>query len=111
MAKPSEAMECRIVGRLAREPEATRTLSGTTICRMFVSKQARGPASSPTRVGLYLRGELAERCRDGLHEGDLITALGELAERRGSDAPRFPEVLVEDRAGSVKLHERAGSAA
>lgn len=109
--KRSEAMECRIVGRLGREPEATRTLGGVTVCRVVVVKREAGPASNPARVGLYLTGELARRCRRGLHEGDLIEASGELAPRRpGSRAqPRYPEVVVPDVSGAVKLWQRAAA--
>ncbi|HEY2333630.1 MAG TPA: hypothetical protein VGH58_01310 [Solirubrobacterales bacterium] len=110
--KRSEAMECRVVGRLGCEPEASTTTSGVTICRLVVVKRAAGPASSPARVGLYLKGELAKRCRGGLHEGDLIEAFGELGNRRGGKArPRYPEVVVADAPDSVKLFERAGVAA
>jgi hypothetical protein len=104
----SEAMDCRIVGRLGREPEAATTLSGVTVCRLVVVKRAAGPASSPARVGLYLRGELAKRCGGKLHEGDLIEAFGELGNRRGKAQPRYPEVLVADDPSSVKLYARAG---
>jgi single-stranded DNA-binding protein len=112
MAKvKSEAMECRIVGRLGREPEAATTLGGVAVCRLVVVKRAAGPASSPARVGLYLKGELAKRCGAKLHEGDLVEALGELGNRRGKARPRYPEVLVEDAPDNVKLYERAGVAA
>jgi hypothetical protein len=110
--KRSEAMECRVVGRLGREPEAKSTLDGVTVCRLVVVKRAAGPASSPARVGLYLKGELAKRCGRGLHEGDLIEAFGELGNRpRASKArPRYPEVVVADAPDRVKLYERAGAA-
>ncbi len=112
MAKErSEAMECRIVGRLGREPEASMTLGGMTVCRLMVVKRAAGPASSPARVGLYLKGELAKRCGSKLHEGDLIEAFGELGNRRGKAQPRYPEVVVADAPDNVKLYERAGAAA
>jgi hypothetical protein len=107
----SEAMDCRIVGRLGREPEAATTLGGVTVCRLVVVKRAAGPASSPARVGLYLRGELAKRCGGKLHEGDLIEAFGELGNRRGKARPRYPEVVVADDPGNVKLYARAGVAA
>jgi hypothetical protein len=111
--KRDEAMQCRIVGRLGREPEASTTLGGATVCRMIVVKRAPGPASRSTRVGLYLTGELAKRCRSKLHEGDLIEALGDLAERRGPSKarPSYPEVLVADDPSRVRLFERAGATA
>lgn len=105
-------MDCRIVGRLGREPEARTTLGGVTVCRLVVVKRATGPASSLARVGLYLRGELAKRCGGKLHEGDLIEAFGELGNRRSGKArPRYPEVVVADDPGNVKLYARAGVAA
>ena len=104
MAKPSEAMECRVVGRLGRAPEVARTLAGVTVCRLVVVKKAAGPASSPVRVGLYVKGELAKRC-GRLGEGDLIAAFGELGSQRRA-AVKYPELLTED----VKLYERAGAA-
>jgi hypothetical protein len=109
----SEEMTCQVVGRLGREPEATTTLDGVPVCRLVVVKKAAGPASNPVRVGLYVKGELAKRCRSGLHEGDLIKAHGELAARRaGSKArPGYPEVLVPDVFDGVRLRERAGVAA
>jgi hypothetical protein len=111
--KRSEAMECRIVGRLGCEPEATRTLGGVTVCRLVVVKRAAGPASSPARVGLYLKGMLAKRCRAGLHEGDLIEAFGELGNRQPASktGPKYPEVVVADAFDNVKLKQRAGAAA
>lgn len=111
--KRSEAMKCSILGRLGREPEVVRTLSGAVVCRLVVVKKAAGPASNPTLVGLYLEGEEAKRCGRGLHEGDLIgTEAGELRSRRAGSKvqPRYPEVVV-DRLGAVKLYERAGVAA
>jgi hypothetical protein len=108
----SEAMECRVVGRLGREPEAKATTGGVTVCRMVVVKRAAGPASSPVRVGLYLKGALAERCRKGLHEGYLIEAFGELGNRQPvGKAPGYPEVVVDDRPDAVRLYARAGVAA
>jgi hypothetical protein len=109
----SEAMECRVVGRLGREPEATTTMDGVTVCRLIVVKRAAGPASSPTRVGLYLKGALAKRCRGGLHDGDLIEAVGELGNRRPASTarPGYPEVVVADQPDAVKLYARAGAAA
>lgn len=111
--KLSEAMECRIVGRLGREPEVTRTAGGVTVCRLVVVKRAAGPASSPTRVGLYMTGELAKRCKKGLHEGYLIEAFGQLGNRRRSSKaePKYPEVVVGDAFNGVKLKDRAGVAA
>ena len=112
-AEREEAMECRIVGRLGREPEVTMTMAGVTVCRLVVVKRAAGPASSPTLVGLYLKGALARRCRAGLHEGDLIEVVGELGARvRGAKTrPRYPEVLVADDPDNVKLWHQAGVAA
>lgn len=111
--KQSEAMECRIVGRLGREPEMSTRADGVAVCRLVVVKRAAGPASSPARVGLYMTGELARRCKAGLREGYLIEAFGELGTRRqGSKAePKYPEVVVEDAPGNVKLKQRAGAAA
>jgi hypothetical protein len=102
MAKPSEAMQCRVVGRLGRAPEVASTTSGVAVCRLVVVKKAAGPASSPVRIGLYVKGELAKRC-GRLGEGDLIAALGELGGQRRA-AVRYPELLAQD----VKLYERAG---
>lgn len=106
MAKPSEAMQCRVVGRIAKAPEAATTASGVRVCRLIVVKGADGPASSPVRVGLYVKGELARRCAGNLHEGDLIEGLGELGARRGQGIG-FPEVVTHD----VKLFARAGAPA
>jgi len=108
----SEAMECRIVGRLGREPEISMRADGMAVCRLVVVKRAAGPASSPARVGLYMTGELARRCKRGLHEGYLIEAFGELAARRGGSKaePKYPEVVVEDAFDNVKLKQRAGVA-
>lgn len=102
MAKPSEAMQCRVVGRIARAPEAAMTLGGVRVCRLIVVKGADGPASSPVRVALYTKGELARRCASGLREGDLIEGLGELRSRRARPIG-YPEIAIHD----VKLFERA----
>jgi hypothetical protein len=111
MAKPSEAMQCRVVGRIAKAPEATTTAGGVRVCRLVVVKEADGPASSPVRVGLYTKGDLARRCAGNLREGDLIEGLGELAARRGASSARYPEILVPDAPENMKLYERAGATA
>ena len=113
MAKPSEAMQCRVVGRIARAPEATTTAGGVRVCRLIVVKEADGPASSPVRVGLFTKGDLARRCAGKLREGDLIEGHGELAARRGDSksGASYPEVLVADAPENVRLFERAGAAA
>lgn len=84
------------------------TSGGVTVCRLVVVKRAAGPASSPTRVGLYIKGTLAKRCRKGLREGDLIEAFGELGSRwSGTKArPKYPEVVVQDAFDNVKLKQR-----
>ena len=113
MAKPSEAMECRVVGRISKPPEATTTSGGVRVCRLVVVKEADGPASSPVRVRLYTKGELARRCAGNLREGDLIEGLGELGARRSDSksGASYPEVLVPDAPENVRLYERAGTAA
>jgi hypothetical protein len=112
MEDRSEGMICRIVGRLGRAPEGRTSLGGVEVCRLIVVNEAAGPVSSPPRVGLYLTGELARRCRKGLGEGDLIRVLGNLGTRRpGSKVPDYPEVVVDDDPENVKLWERAGVAA
>ena len=101
---------CGDEGIGGREPEKITTLSGVTVCRMVVVKRAAGPASSPALVGLYLKGALARRCGGGLHEGDLIEAVGQLASRSGIARPKYPEVVVLDAPDQVRLYERAGAA-
>ena len=95
----------KILGKISRAPEGSRTSAGTPVCRLIVSKDAEGPASSPVLVGLYLKGELARRCLRGLGVGDLIEAVGDLGPMR--ERARLPEVLV----GDVKLRERASGRA
>jgi hypothetical protein len=103
MPKPSEAMDCRVVGRVGKHLEIARTAAGTEVCRLVVTQRAAGPASSPVQIGLYVKGELAKRCCRGLGEGDLIEAFGQLGRMR-SKAKR-PELVGTD----VKLWEKAGA--
>jgi hypothetical protein len=92
-------------GRLAKPPEFAHSDEGVAVCRLLVIGEAAGPASSPPRVSLYLRGVEAERCAYGLREGDLIEGVGVLGpERKGA---RRQEVLVDKR---VILRQRAGAA-
>jgi hypothetical protein len=93
-------------GWLAKPPEFAHSDEEVAVCRLLVIGQAAGPASSPPRVSLYLRGTEAERCAYGLREGDLIEAVGVVGPER-KRAPR-QEVLVD---GRVKLRARMGVAA
>lgn len=108
-----EVMRIFVRGRLGRAPEFARTVDGVGICRLLVIGRAAGPASSPPRVSLYirdggagLRADEAVRCGLGLHEGDLIEAVGDI----GPERPKAPrqEVLVSER---VKLRERGARTA
>ncbi len=93
-------------GWLAKPPEFAHSDEGIAVCRLLVIGEAAGPASSPPRVSLYLRGIEAERCAYGLREGDLIEGVGVLGpERKGA---LRQEVVVEER---VKLRARVGVAA
>lgn len=93
-------------GWLAKPPELAYSDENVAVCRLLVIGQAAGPASSPPRASLYLRGTEAERCAYGLREDDLIEAVGVLGpERPGA---RRQEVLVDKR---VRLRGRAGVAA
>jgi hypothetical protein len=100
-----------IRARIAREPEFVRTIRGIGICRLMVIGEA-GPASSPPQAFLYIRdgGPLrvdeAVRCGLGLHEGDLIEAVGKVGAMRRK--ARHQEVIVTER---VKLRQRAAGAA
>jgi len=66
---------------------------------------------SPLRVTPYigtgggLRAGEARRCRDGLAEGDLIEAVGDIGPERRT--ARSQEIIV---SRPVKLWERAGAA-
>jgi hypothetical protein len=109
-------MRTFVRGRLAQPPEFARSMGGAAVCRLLVVGKARGPASSPPRVSLYikdgegeeggLRGDEAERCHLGLREGDLIEAVGDVGPERPK--ARRQEVLVSER---VKLWSRAASLA
>jgi hypothetical protein len=103
-----EVMRTFVRGRLGGDPEFARTMGeeATTVCRMVVVGAARGPASSPPRVALYLKGAEAERCAFGLHRGDLIEAVGDVGPER--PRARLQEVLVSER---VRLRARAGGSA
>jgi hypothetical protein len=103
-----EVMRTFVRGRLGKEPEFVRTLGedATPVCRLLVVGKARGPASRPPRVLLYLKGAEAERCAFGLHRGDLIQAAGDIGPERPQ--ARHQEVLVSER---VKLRARAGGSA
>lgn len=105
-------MECRIVGRLGCEPEA-QSRGGAMVCRLVLTSEAKGPASTPPRVGFYITGELGKRCRNGLHEGDLVEVLSRPERWRvgGRVGVKFPEFAVEDAFDNVKLKRRAGVAA
>lgn len=89
----------RIVGRVTRDPETAWTSAGVPVCRMLVAKEASGPASSPTTVSLYTKGDLARRCGTKLGKGDLVEGIGDLGPMRRR--ARVPEVIAE----SVKLFE------
>jgi hypothetical protein len=92
-------------GWLAKAPEFKRSDTGVAVCRLLVVGEAAGPASSPPKVSLYLRGTEAVRCAFGLSVGDLIEGVGIL----GPERERVPhqEVLVDER---VKLRARAAAA-
>lgn len=93
-------------GWLTKPPEFGRSDEGIAVCRLLVVGEAVGPASSPPRVSLYLRGVEAERCAYGLREGDLIEGVGVLGPERKRALRQ--EVLVDRR---VKLRARMGTAA
>jgi hypothetical protein len=103
-----EVMRTFVRGRLSREPEFSRTLGEepVSICRLMVLGSAAGPASSPPKVLLYIKGAEAERCAFGLHSGDLIQAVGDVGPERAK--ARHQEVLVSER---VTLRARAGGSA
>jgi hypothetical protein len=106
--KGEEVMRTFVRGRLGKAPEFARTTGedATTVCRLIVVGRARGPASRPPKVCLYLKGAEAERCAFGLHRGDLIEAAGDIGPERPE--ARHQEVLVSD---PVKLRARAGGSA
>jgi hypothetical protein len=108
MMSGEEVMRTFVRGRLAKAPEFARTLGeeATTVCRLLVIGKARGPASRPPKVSLYLKGAEAERCAFGLNRGDLIEAAGDIGPERAKAGHQ--EVLVSDR---VKLRARAGGSA
>jgi hypothetical protein len=103
-----EVMRTFVRGRLGGEPEFARTTGeeATAVCRLLVVGRARGPASRPPRVALYLKGPEAERCAFGLHRGDLIEAVGDIGPER--PRARRQEVLVSE---PVRLRARAGGSA
>jgi hypothetical protein len=102
--KHEEVARTRVVGRISRSPETTRTSGGLPICRLVVAKKSVGPSSPPVQVGLYVKGDLALRCGRGLREGYLIEAFGDLgAPRRNA---RFPELMAD----KVRLFEREAPA-
>ena len=101
-------MRTFVRGRLGRAPEFARTVGEeqTAICRMLVLGRAAGPASSPPKVSLYLKGAEAKRCALGLRAGDLIEAVGNIGPERAQ--AHHQEVLVDKQ---VKLLARAGGSA
>jgi Domain of unknown function (DUF4326) len=91
---------------LDRQPEDARSEAGVPVCRLALVKFPGDGQKTVSRTTLYLTGSLAERCRDGLSEGDVIEARGLKPVRQRSTA-RHPEVIVPDAAGAVRLRERA----
>jgi hypothetical protein len=93
---------------LACAPEYGRTGEGVGVCRLRVVGEPAGPVSSPPRVVLYIgdgvegvRPGEARRCADGLREGDLIEAVGDIGpERRTAHSQ---EIIV---SAPVKLRGR-----
>jgi hypothetical protein len=104
-ATREQQVQTTVLGRISREPEGSRTIGGTPICRLTVATEAPGPASSPVVVALYIAGDLARRCLRGLGTGDLIEGFGDLRPLR--KAARWPEVVAED----VKLREEVSGRA
>lgn len=103
---PEAVMRTFVRGRLASK-ELVRTMEGTAICRLVVIGEARGPASSPPRVSLYigeggdLREDEARRCASNLGEGDLIQAVGDVGPQR--PGARWQEIVVSE---PVRLRAR-----
>lgn len=91
--------------------ELVRTGEGGAVCRLVVIGEARGPASKPPRVSLYigeggeLRTDEARRCAFNLVEGDLIQAVGDVGAERAK--ARRQEVVVSE---PVRLRARAAEA-
>ena len=98
---PIQQTDCRVMGRLGKAPEAKTTLGGMPVCRMVIVGEPVGPATSPQRVVIFTKDELAARCARGLAEGDLIEAFGSFPEQR--KRAKQPELVTTD----VKLWERA----
>jgi hypothetical protein len=96
---------------LACGPEFVRTGAGVGICRLRVVGEPAGPVSAPPRVVLYvgdgqdgIRPGEARRCRDGLREGDLIEAVGDIGPER--ETAHSQEIIVSE---PVRLRARAGA--
>ncbi len=97
-----------MTGELDCQPEDETSAAGVTVCRLRLVSYTEG--EKPTRAVLYTSGQLAERCRDGLGEGDLIEASGALADPQRPGASH-PEVLVPDLAAAIRLRRRASEIA
>jgi hypothetical protein len=91
---------------LDRQPEDASSEAGVTVCRLTLVKFPQGNEETVSRTSLYVTGRLAERCRDGLSEGDVIEAIG-LKPARQRPSAHHPEVIVPDAGGAVRLRRRA----
>ena len=91
---------------LDRQPEDAVSEAGVAVCRLTLVSYPAREGERSTRTALYVSGRLAERCRDGLNEGDVIEAVGLVPEPARPRA-RMPEVVVPDVVGAIKLRRRA----
>jgi hypothetical protein len=105
-------MRTFVRARLACPPEFARTSGGVGVCRLRVVGEPAGPVGSPPRVVLYVGdGEEgiepghARRCAEGLHEGDLIEAVGDIGPER--ETAHSQEIIISE---PVKLRRRVAEA-
>jgi hypothetical protein len=95
-----------MTAELDRQPEDATSSAGVAVCRLRLVKYPEGGGGKVERVVLYATGRLAERCRDGLGEGDVIEAVGWLPRPQRPRA-EHPEILIPDTPGAVRLRCRA----
>ncbi|MGD9735142.1 MAG: hypothetical protein AB7V58_05965 [Solirubrobacterales bacterium] len=106
MEKQDKAARFSQRAELDRQPEDAISEAGVAVCRLTLVSYPEREGGRSTRTAVYVSGRLAERCRDGLNEGDVIEAVG-LAPPRSRPRARITEVVVPDAFGAIKLRLRA----